>query len=62
MTCVHLENTKTEADVRVGNVVVTLAQRIADGADVLSGRWPVGVLLDFVPDAVEIATCGVVVP
>ena len=57
-----MENTKTEADVRVGNVVVTLAQRIADGADVLSGRWPVGVLLDFVPDAVEIATCGVVVP
>lgn len=56
-----MENTQTKADVGVGDVVVTLAQRVANGADVLSGGWSVGMLLYLVPDSVEIATCGVVI-
>ena len=57
----EFEDSEAESFVRMGDVVVGLAERETCGADVCGGGGSVGILLDLVPETVEIGTCGSVV-
>jgi hypothetical protein len=53
-----LENSKSKSNIRMSDVIPRKAELHSHGAHIKGGTGSIGVIFNFIPKSIEIATCG----